>query len=186
MWHRLLGDVCQELPAPASGGWKPSTHSGKMPEPREKCKLSHYLFLGAFALLLVICGCGSAPDAAGKWTGKLETGSNVSEGDLEKASQVVGSVSLDLRKDKTYSMKMIVPIEGTWTQSGSTVSLQMTSFGGTSVAEAKKQLTAQGKTDAGQLDKPTTLRMGADGQTMTVENTAGQVGALTFTRDKTG
>lgn len=131
---------------------------------------------------LLLAGCNKGTDVTGKWTGAVTPPAG-KENDpaAAMAKKMLGDISLELKADKTYSMTMMFAIEGTWTQSGSTVTLTMTKAMGQDVATLQKAAAAQGKS-SNDMVKPLVLTLSADGKTMTGSSNNGQGGGMTFTR----
>jgi len=126
-----------------------------------------------------LAGCKSGADVTGKWTGSMaDTGDPNSPG-AQMAAKMLGNVSLEIKKDHTFALTMMLPFEGTWTQSGSTLSLTMTKAMGMDVSSLKN---SSGNKSAGS-DKPLVLTVSSDGSTLTGQDPSGK-GSLTFKRDK--
>lgn len=137
-------------------------------------------------LALLTCfflvGCHKGGDIVGKWTGAITPpAGKANDPGAEMAKKMLGDISLELKADKTYNMTMIFPIEGTWEQSGSTVTLKMTKMMGQDIATLKKTAESQGKSSQ-DVDKPLVLTVSADGRSMTGSSDNGQGGGITFTR----
>jgi hypothetical protein len=78
------------------------------------------LLLAAF----VLAGCGGLEKKiVGAW--KVDTGKTVMTGDAVKDEEtkkmvmaMMGTITLDIKEDKTFEMKVIMPITGTWALTG--------------------------------------------------------------------
>lgn len=94
--------------------------------------------------------------------------------------------TLELKKDKTFSEGQTT---GTWTLSGSTVSMTATTISGKTIAEIKDlvnknpMLKAQAK-DLDKLGQPTTGTLSEDGKTLSVSSTMGS-GSIVFEKTAT-
>lgn len=98
------------------------------------------LFIAMFAI--VGCGANLEQKIVGQWkvdTAKSSfTGENMKDENAKKmAMAMMETVSLDIKDDKSFSMQIIFPMNGTWTLSGNKLSLVPTkkegesfSFGG--------------------------------------------------------
>ncbi len=144
------------------------------------------LYCGIAIAAAFCAGCKSGTDVTGTWKGALTVdAANANDPSVKLAQSMMKDVTLDLKKDKTYSLTMGFPMEGTWDQNGNTVNLKATKVMGMDVAKIKEAAMnnpAQ-KANAEQMDKPMVLTVSADGKTMTAQDTTGQAkGSLTFSR----
>ncbi|HVT12097.1 MAG TPA: hypothetical protein VHE55_07505 [Fimbriimonadaceae bacterium] len=120
---------------------------------------------------LLLAGCHKGSDAVGKWTGSLASSTSSS---VNNPLAGLAKASLELNADKTFSLQMVFSFEGTWEQSGNTVTLTPTKMGSLDL----KSLGGQGGNE-----KPMVLTMSADGKSMTMQSNTGGKGDMTFTRD---
>lgn len=127
---------------------------------------------------LVLAGCKSQ-SVVGRWNGALASSADSKNLGSQFAQKAMGQVSLDLKSDHTFNLKMLFPFEGTWEQSGSTVSLKVTKMMGQSVDDLKKVAAAGGQETSG-LDKSMVLSLSPDGRTLA--DKSGTKGAMVFTR----
>ncbi len=98
---------------------------------------------------------------------------------LEMAKAFAGSMWLELRDDGTFTLSMILPIEGTWKRDGSSLSLTPTKFMGMSEADFKKQAAESGG-EAKFDSEPMRLDVLADGQTLRLKSDDPDEGELLF------
>ena len=138
-------------------------------------------------LAVCVCGCSNREkQLVGKWTGDLTIPESEKDNPMAKMVQgMMGSLSLELKADKTFSMSMIFPIEGTWSVSGDTLSLQATKMMGMSMEQAKSMAKSQGKAgNVDEMDKPMQFTISADGKELKAVPTKGaassQQGNLVF------
>jgi hypothetical protein len=124
-----------------------------------------------FLMCLLVLGCkGGSNDVVGKWKGAAEIPAGQADDAAAKmAKQMLGDISLELKADKTFVMTMMFPFEGTWTQSGSSVTMTVTKMMG---KEAKGS------------EKPLVLTVSSDGQTMTAADMGAGKGTIKFVREK--
>jgi hypothetical protein len=100
-----------------------------------------FVFLFLVCLGLIGCGGGLESKIVGSW--KADTaktvmgGDKTSEDDKKMAQALVNTMSLDIKADKTFEMKLILPITGKWALSGNMLTLtpdkkegESMSFGG--------------------------------------------------------
>ena len=147
--------------------------------------MKHLTLAFLLGCALVMAGCNSGGRIVGKWTGSLGAGADTTSPGAQMASKMLGALSLEFKSDHTFSMTMMFPFEGTWTQSGSTVTMTMTKAMGMDVSELKKMSASQGGAASSEADKPMVLTLSSDGQTLTGQDTTGKGGgSLTFKRAK--
>jgi hypothetical protein len=144
-----------------------------------------------FVLALVVAsgltGCSSVlskqADVTGKWNGKI---SLTPEQQKSPAAAMMKSMTptLELKKDNTFAMTMVFPIEGTWAMASNKLSLTMTKMMGMSIDDIKKQAAKSGQANSSEMDKPMVFDVSADGKTLTaVDNKSTAGGSLTFTKE---
>lgn len=139
----------------------------------------------AILACLLISGCKSSVDVVGKWTGSGDASSiDKSKPGADIAAKMLESVSLEIKKDKTFTLTMVFPMEGTWTQSGSNIDLKITKVMGMDMEAIRKKAADSGKAaDADAMNKPMTLTVSSDGQTLTGKSPDGK-DTMTFKRAK--
>jgi len=135
-------------------------------------------------IALLMVGCKSGTDVVGKWTGSMDSGATSNDPSAAAAAKMMSSVTLEFKKDQTFSMNMLFPFEGTWTQSGPTITMKMTKAMGMDVSQLKSMAAAQGNANTADVDKPMILTVSSDGQTLTGEDVNGKGGKFVFKRDK--
>lgn len=97
---------------------------------------------------------------------------------MEMAKKVFENVTLDLKEDKTFAMKMMMEFSGNWKldDADNTVTLNMTKMAG---VDASKMPNAQ-------ANKPMVLQIGADNKTLTMTPPGGATpnpaGAMKFVK----
>ena len=141
-------------------------------------------------LLLALAGCSNKESQLeGKWKFKdLSTPSSQNPQAAQSIKNMLGSMSLEFKKDKTYAMTVGVAMEGNWTLSGNTVSMKPTKVMGMDIATVKKQAAASGKMttqQSDQIDKGMTATLSDDGKTLTMAGNGGASGggSMTLTKD---
>lgn len=140
--------------------------------------------LALFALtIMMVAGCkGGASDPVGKWTGSVDTSSiPANTPGAEMAKQMMSKIPLELKADKTFVMTMMFPIEGTWSQSGSTITMKISKIMGQDMETVKKAAQAQGQ-KMDDADKPMVMTLSDDGKTLTGA-APGAKEQIKFTRD---
>jgi hypothetical protein len=76
--------------------------------------------------LCLLCGCGGNQSPVGRWTGSFKASAN--------------TLPLELKADHTFKLTIgETPAEGTWSQSGSQVSLKIEKEGGMTMDEAQQK-----------------------------------------------
>lgn len=123
-------------------------------------------------VLLVAVGCG--PNLEGKYKGSIEGAQ-----DNPFAQAMAGNLSLELKKDKTFLLNLIVPIEGKWSASGSKLTLTAEKVMGMTVDEMKKN--SPPGSNQNDMDKPMEFHIQDGGKKLvSVDN---KDGALVFVRE---
>ena len=142
------------------------------------------LLVALFALMLG--GCANRESKlTGQW--KMDTAAmsaNMPKGNTpqeQMVKQMFENVTLDLKKDKTFAMKMMMEFSGNWKldESANTVTLNMTKMAGMDISKMPKSSRA--------AQKPMVLKISADNKKLTMVSTAGSAtpnmgGALTFVK----
>lgn len=120
-------------------------------------KNSRLLTLVLFsALMALMAGCGANPEKAliGKWV--VDTASMTAEmKDNPMAEQMAKSMTIEFKEDKSFTMTMIFPAEGTWSLAGDVVTLDVKKAMGMEVPADQK-----GKNNL-------ELKISGDGKTLT-------------------
>lgn len=94
----------------------------------------HRALVAALLAVSVLLGC-SGGGVVGKYKGEIELPADQKNNPLAgMASGLAGSLSLELKADKTFNMNMMFPVEGTYTVSGNTVELTTTKAMGNAVS----------------------------------------------------
>jgi len=152
-----------------------------------------------FALAVTtLAACSKPVDVVGKWTGKMDLG-EISKSDKpedqfgKKFAQGLADsfkVDLELKADKTFDMNLIfMPIEGTYTVSGSELTLTPTKVMGVAVEELKKRTDSAGKPmtaeQQSELSQEMKCALSQDGKSFTVvTKQGGKDSKLIFTRNE--
>ncbi len=108
--------------------------------------MNRYLISVVIAVTLV-AGCGGA-NVVGKYKGSLEGTDTDNPMSAALAQSMMGNLSLELKPDKTFTMNMMVPLEGSYTVSGSTLTLNLEKAMGMSVEDMTKDASPSEKADA--------------------------------------
>jgi hypothetical protein len=119
-------------------------------------------------LLFALMGCAKGRDQefVGKWKVNFPTAGDKKDAQESAAIQSLSSaMSLELKPDKTFTMNMLTPMQGTWTSSGNSVVLSVTQEGGKP------------------MDKTVNLELSSDGKSMQAKTDEGKDnGDVTFTK----
>jgi nitrate reductase beta subunit len=150
----------------------------------------------AFALtaalaLALTAGCQKAlteADVVRKWDGKMvvskeqadkaakERGLNAEQTKAMMDMMASATLPLEMKEDKSFTMSLSgIPMEGTWTLSGQTVTLTYTKAMGTDVQQIIKD-----NPQAAEMIKPIPMTVAADGKSMSSKGQAG--GDMSFTK----
>jgi len=147
----------------------------------------HASFVALGAVALTLAGCAASPEkqVVGKWKGSVTLPPNMAKD--PRAGMLKGmfsNLTLEVKEDKKFTLTMMVPIEGTWSVSGKSLTLQPTKIMGMDVKQAQEMAKKQGRS-ATSMDKPMKMTLSEDGKTLTAENPeSSQGGSMTFTRDE--
>jgi hypothetical protein len=131
-------------------------------------------FLLALATTLTSCSDREG-QLVGKWTGELSMPDAKGDDPMAKFAQaLMGNVSLDLKEDKSFTMTIVIPIEGTWSLQGDVLTLMPTKVMGMTMDEAKKMAESNGKTaDKNDMNQPMEFSVSGDGKTLTAIKKSG-------------
>lgn len=148
-------------------------------------KLSVGMALIGVMAVAGLAGCKKGIDAQleGKWT--MSKGPNVDPKNPAAAliQGMMKSVSIEFKKDHKFTMMMMVPIEGTYTASGNTVSLTPTSIMGMTMDQIKEKNKGNpALAKSGDMEKPMNATLSEDGKTLTVDDKSGK-GSMEFTKE---
>lgn len=102
-----------------------------------------------FVLGLALAGCGTPESKLiGKWKGEVVLSDKAKSDPMSAVAQGMVSMldpQLDLKPDHTFTLYLsIMPIDGTWSYDGATVTLTPNKYGGVDPEEVKKKM-AEGK-----------------------------------------
>lgn len=129
--------------------------------------------------VLMIVGCsGGASSVVGKWKGTIEMGEQKKDdpgASMAKAfgDMLGGAISFEFKSDKTFTGTLLFPVEGTYSVSGNTVTL-----------EIKKMMGMEAKGDNAKDQKPLVFTMAPDGKSMSAKDPTGkQNGEFRLTRE---
>ena len=112
--------------------------------------------LAAFIMAMLLQGCGSSPTGAvGHWVLSIDKSQlNGLDKTSPKAQEYLKMISLDFRKDDTFTLTFGVPITGTYDVHGSRITLHGTGFGGTHVSASKGPVDTVGTMDGDGFSLP--------------------------------
>lgn len=79
----------------------------------------------------------------------------------QMAQQMLANMTLDLKKDKTYAMNMMLAMEGNWKIENNAVVLEMNKMGGMDMSKLPK---------GSQKSKPLILNIGSGNKTLTLQS----------------
>jgi predicted component of type VI protein secretion system len=153
--------------------------------------------LSTLVLGLALAGCHKADlatDLVGSYKGKLDLPADAASNPLAKGFLSALSPTMELKKDKTFTMTMMFPFEGTYAVTGdSTFDLTMTKMMGMDMTALKNQAMAMGKVDPATVEKqmsdiqkPIHASVSADHKTftMTMPNQGtGKAQSIVFTKN---
>lgn len=114
----------------------------------------------------------------GKWKGTIEMGEQKKDdpgASMAKAfgDMLGGAISFEFKSDKTFTGTLLFPVEGTYSVSGNTVTL-----------EIKKMMGMEAKGDNAKDQKPLVFTMAPDGKSMSAKDPTGkQNGEFRLTRE---
>lgn len=136
--------------------------------------MKHISLALGILLCIFLAGCKSSPNVVGKWKAQVDA-SKIDDKNpgAALAKQMADSMTLEIKSDKTFSLTMFLPFEGTWTQSGDTLTLTMTKAMGQDVSKMPNRDSSQ--------DKPLVLKISPDGSKLSGEDPSGKE-TLTFVR----
>lgn len=98
-----------------------------------------WVFL-AFVLVVAAVGCKGTMNVVGKYKAQIEMSEEDKKNPMAAMAQgMAESMTLELKDDRTFAMTMMLPIEGTYTVEGSTLTLTPTKMMGMSLSEMQKQ-----------------------------------------------
>ena len=95
----------------------------------------------------------------------------------QMAQNMLSSMSLDLKADKTFAMNMMFQMEGNWVLTGNDVNLTMTKMAGQDISKMPNADKIKGE--------PLTLTLSGDGQQLTMVDKTGKpspFGSLVFAK----
>ena len=128
---------------------------------------------------------GKNVDIVGRWDGKLDLPKTAKDDPMAQmagsmAKMFLGSLSLEFRPDSTFTLNIMVPIEGTYTRVGRNLTLTPKTMAGLTEAEAIKLGKAEGKTP--REIKALKGTISANGATISLQGDAQHKGDLQFRR----
>ena len=119
----------------------------------------------ALLTLMMLSGCASRESKLiGKWkmdASALTASMPQNERGAEMAKKLLENATLDLKKDKTFAMTMMMSFNGNWTMddNAGTVTLNITKIGDMDISKMP---------NAGKTQKPMVMNIGADNKTLTL------------------
>ena len=130
-------------------------------------------------------GTGASADIVGKWSGKIDMPKSGKDDPMGKmaesmAQMFLSGLSLELRPDNTFVLNMMVPIQGTYSRKGNSLTLTPTLVAGMTPEEAKKLRKADGKPVPDM--KPMSGRIAANGASISLLSENKKDGELVFRR----
>jgi hypothetical protein len=140
--------------------------------------MRHLSLIVVAAVALSLAGCGfSEKSLVGTWTGKV----NLSDADRKAAGEQAAAAesmtaTLEFKEDKTFSLSVGLPVEGTWTYADNNVTLTTTKVAGMDVS---------GMPGGGADNKPQVMKVEDGGKKLVLSDPTGKSGTtLTFTKNK--
>lgn len=137
-------------------------------------------------LVLLVCAVGCQSQApleervVGTYNGKINMTKEMESNPMAKSMIENAKVTLELKKDKTFAMNSIVPVNGTWSLADHALTLTPTEIMGMSMKDIEAKSKAAGQT------MPANTTIGADvtddAKTITTKSTPTSQGTMTFTR----
>jgi hypothetical protein len=127
------------------------------------------------AVALSLAGCGfSEKSLVGSWTGTINLSAEDKKDPQSAAAETI-KPTLEFKEDKTYSLTMGLPIEGTWSYADNQVTMTTTKVMGIDV----------GSMPGGADNKPQILKVEDGGKKLTMSDPTGSSGStITFTKNK--
>lgn len=114
------------------------------------------------------CGGGLEDKVVGKYRAKMNSQESGKDDVVSKmgeglADAMISSMTMEIKEDKTFSMSVMgFPMKGTWTLSGTTLTLTMEEAMGVGVKETEAK---EGKGKS--ANEPVLLSVSSDGKTLT-------------------
>lgn len=140
--------------------------------------MKNFAVIAIAAVALSLTGCGfSEKNLVGKWTGKV----NLSDADRKAAGDQAAqaesmNAALEFKEDKTYTLTIGLPIEGTWVYADNNVTLTTTKVMGMDVSSMP---------GGGKDNKPQVMKVEDGGKKLVLSDPSGTSGTtITFTKDK--
>ena len=131
----------------------------------------------------------SATGLVGKYKGDLKMppakpGDQRAEMAAKMAKSMAATLALELKADKSFSMTVMFPVEGTWSVSGSTLSLKAEKIMGQTIEQLKEMAKKQpGGRNVDQMNKPMKFKIVNGGKKLTSITEGPQdKGSMTFTK----
>lgn len=141
-----------------------------------------------FVSALLLVGCQNREAAlVGKWKGEIKGKDEIAKKDPTAGAMLnlLGNTSLELKQDKTYTMTVMVAIEGTWKFTGDTLSLTPLKIAGQSIAAVQAQIKQMGMSSeiTAKVGKPAEFTISSDNKSLTqIGGAKGQ--GFSFTKEE--
>jgi hypothetical protein len=133
---------------------------------------------------------GADSKLVGKYKGTMKlpaapAGDKQAEMVAKMTEAMAKTLALELKADKTFSMTMMIPIEGTWSRSGDTLSLKVETVAGQTMESIKAMSKGRpGAAGIDKMEKPMQFKVSADGKTLTAIHEGPKAnGSMTFTKE---
>jgi len=147
--------------------------------------LARVIFIPAFAVAAFAQGSHQSATPVGKW--KVKSVSVPFTGpEAEKARAMMMKATLELSKDKTFTMNLVGPLKGTWKVTGKEVALTITEMMGRKMSEFVEMARTNYANDPSprhkaaldELSKPMIGILSSDGKTLTTKPAPGKAGLV--------
>ena len=136
--------------------------------------------LSAFAVVAVLvlaAGCGfNEKSLVGSWTGTFNLSAEDQKNPQAVAMAEAMKATLELKEDKTYTLSVGLPSEGTWSYADNNVTMTTTKVMGMDIS---------GVPGAEKDNKPQLLKVEDGGKKLVLSDTTGSSGStITFTKNE--
>jgi hypothetical protein len=129
-----------------------------------------------FAVLVCAVGCGfNEKSLVGSWTGTVNLSAEDQKNEQAAAAAGAMKATLEFKEDKTYTLSMGLPLEGTWAYADNNVTMTTTKVMGmdiSSIPGAEKD------------NKPQVLKVEDGGKKLTMSIPESQGSTITFTKNE--
>ena len=152
------------------------------------------ILLLSLTAAVLVTGCSNREaQLEGKWklsNFSMPSGQNAKV--VQMLNAMKSTISIEFKKDKNFSMSMVVPIEGTWNLSGDALEMTTTKVMGMDIGKARQSAIDQAKNNPAlqkqiesQDSNSQNFRgtLSSDGKTLTLKGNSAKGGELTFAKD---